>query len=353
MKICYINLLGYGLLDREYAQKQPYGGAEVAMHTDAHELAKDNGFEVHILAQADKEQKYARDNVTMWTFRGNIRVARIAPRLKYYLSIWKKMKEINADTYLYRGATGEIYFLIGIFCALYKKKCIHVLGIVPPKFPFGPIRYLRWKLLLQAGLQLTDAIVALACEQIPKLRASLRGRIKVIYTGKKIAAERRTKRSYFLWVGRERPEKRPRILAKIAEEMPENRFVMIGTTVPDPPKNLKCIKEVPNEQMNKHYSNAIATISTSELEGFSNVYLESWNNGTPVIALEVDTDSAIKKHDLGYHSGTAEQLIIDIKKIQDKKVWLRKSQNASRYIRENHDLKKQTEKYKQLFRELI
>jgi len=351
MKICYVNLDGYGLLNEKF--KQPYGGAEVALNTDAHELAKDSQFDVHLLVNADEEQTFRKNRLTVWMLKGtqhNTTLGTIATCVRKF---WKKLSQINADVYLMRAGAGELYLLTALFCKTNGKKYVQTLGILPQKHAYNGIaKFARWSVAIKTALRMADAIIALSHDQIEQLRPLLRKKTQVIYTGKRLTGRKHPKRKYFLWAGRGRQEKRALFFAQLAEKLADKRFVMIGTMLSNPPKNLQCIKEVPNEQMNKYYSNAIATISMSELEGFSNVYLESWNNGTPVIALEVDTDSAIKKHNLGYHSGTIEQLITDIKKIQHKKVWLRKSQNSSRYVRENHDLKKQIEKYKQLFREL-
>jgi glycosyltransferase involved in cell wall biosynthesis len=46
-------------------------------------------------------------------------------------------------------------------------------------------------------------------------------------------------------------------------------------------------------------SNAKALINTSDYEGFSNVFLEAWATGVPVISLNVNPDNIIKKFNLG------------------------------------------------------
>lgn len=355
MKICYINLTGYGLLDSKYAQGNPYGGAEVAVLTDARELATDKEFEVHLISHAENEQQFIKNNVTVWTFTGNSTDKRIGEYAKYCTRLWKKLKEINADIYVYRVAPGEIYFLIGLFCRLYRKKCVHILGTVPPRKLkcFKPVRYLRWILLLQLGLQLTHKLVALAQDQVLKLQPSLRKKVSVIYTGKKILKNKKTKRKYFLWVGRARPEKRPELLTRLAEKMPEKKFIVIGTSNMGFPKNVHCIPEVQNKNMDTYYSRAIATVSTSESEGFSNAYIESWKNGTPVIALTVDTDETICKHNLGFHSHTFEQLVRDVRRaIANQKKWNIQSRNARAYVQAHHDITRQINEYKKLFRSL-
>ena len=51
--------------------------------------------------------------------------------------------------------------------------------------------------------------------------------------------------------------------------------------------------------MLKLISKSDALISTSEAEGFPNVFIESWYLGKPVISLHVDPSDIIKSNNLG------------------------------------------------------
>ena len=59
----------------------------------------------------------------------------------------------------------------------------------------------------------------------------------------------------------------------------------------------------------KLISKSDALISTSEAEGFPNVFIESWYLGKPVISLHVDPSDIIKSNNLGYFANS------DIKKM--------------------------------------
>jgi glycosyltransferase involved in cell wall biosynthesis len=357
MKVCYISAEGYGLFDEKYTAVKNYSGSEIGIHTDAIELAKDSDFDVHILLEYEKEITLKRNNTKVWTMDGSFKDKKPLSFIKYRMNFWNKIKEINADIYVQRAAPGEIYFLTSMFCKLYGKKYVQVLGVTTKKnvriTEIG--RFIRWNVFGSAALRLADAIIAISRDQLPELSKNNQRKTHVLYTGKylcdKIAG--RQQRKYILWVGSSRPEKRQELFIKLAERIPDNKFVMIRGNVSKLPKNLQLISAVPHKDIDKYYSKAIATVSTSALDWNSHAYLESWNNGTPVVALTIDSDESICKYKTGFHSRTFEQLVKDVKKIlNDNKLWKRLSKNSVEYAEKNHDVRKQIEKYKELFRKI-
>ncbi len=359
MKVCYINPAGYGLLKQSYVKKQSYAGAEAAMFDDAVELAKDKQFEMHLLVDADETRQFKHGNINVWTIDGSFTDNRTL--FSYRAAFWRKLKEINADIYVQRASLGELYLLTGLFCRLHRKKYVHIIsearGSMPSKLRNPSIfGILRWILLPKAALKLADALVALSYYQLGELTPTLRRKTKVIYNGKQPASKAAPfeKRKYILWAGRNHPVKRPELLLKLAQQLPKEKIVMavMGTPPQNVPPNVTVLNNVPKEKMNMHFASAKVLVHTSLSEGFGNVYIEAWNNGTPVVTT-ADTDERICRHNLGYHSRNFEQLVRDVKKATtSKKTWKKQSSNARTYVSEYHDATRQTNKYKELFRSL-
>jgi glycosyltransferase involved in cell wall biosynthesis len=112
-------------------------------------------------------------------------------------------------------------------------------------------------------------------------------------------------REYFIWVGRIEPFKRLELLFQLSKILTEEKFVVIGSVNYKSEYTSKCvekIKSIPNikyyefispYEINTFYQKARGLICTSLYEGFSNTFLEAFNNGTPVYTFGVDPDKII------------------------------------------------------------
>ncbi len=358
-KICYINHSGYGLFNKAYAGIHAYAGAETALFEEATELAKDRAFDVHMLVEADTNEVEKYGSITVWTMPWNYEqshrtiahfLTRPLPVIRYQHTLWEKLRQIDADVYVHRSAFAEIRFSAASFCKINNKKYVYVVPGKPKSWlPLHkPFSFARRVVCDRASMQLADCVVCLAYDQLPHLPPRVRRKARVIYTGKELRKKKKYPRTFFLFVGRNAIIKRPDLFVKLAKKLPEEQFVMICRYDKPVPKNVKLLKFVPHEKIDEYYSRAIALVSMSTEEGFGNVYIEAWRQGTPVIALTTDIDENICRHQLGYHSQTFEQLIIDAKKI--KTTWKQLSKNCSRYFKKNHDITKQIEKYKLLLK---
>ncbi|MEZ6066666.1 MAG: glycosyltransferase [Planctomycetaceae bacterium] len=105
---------------------------------------------------------------------------------------------------------------------------------------------------------------------------------------------------YVLWVGRaEALHKRPQLCIALAEQCPALTFVMVlnprDSAVEElvrraAPGNVRIMRQVPFEQMPALFRQASVFLSTSSLEGFPNVFLQSAVSGVPIVSLEVGAE---------------------------------------------------------------
>jgi glycosyltransferase involved in cell wall biosynthesis len=132
---------------------------------------------------------------------------------------------------------------------------------------------------------------------------------------------------YVAWVGMLGQLKRPDILIDIARRTPAVQYVVCGgpTTFWSPPgyaarmmddlratANIRYLGQVPPDEAQQIIADSALLLSTSDVEGFPNTFLQAWSSGTPVVSLTVDPDRIIERHGLGAVSGTMERAIAEI-----------------------------------------
>src|SRR5262249_9839659 len=114
-----------------------------------------------------------------------------------------------------------------------------------------------------------------------------------------------------LWVGNLRPLKRPDKLLELARRLPAARIHMVGGPYTGSEALYESVKReaaslpnvtfhghVPPSQIAALYERARMLVSTSEIEGFPNIYLQAWAHGAPVVAF-LDPDRMIARNGLG------------------------------------------------------
>ena len=153
-----------------------------------------------------------------------------------------------------------------------------------------------------------------------------------------------------LWIGRSEPVfKRPEILLKIAQQLPEYRFLMIlnninseyfNKIVKAKTGNVEIFEYVDPKEAERIYSNSNILLSTSSNEGFPNIFLHAISHGIPIISLEVDPDGIFSRHGCGLNCngdiGLAVQSIKTL--INDKHKREEIVKNAYNYAQKNHSI---------------
>ncbi|MCP4050821.1 MAG: glycosyltransferase family 4 protein [bacterium] len=161
------------------------------------------------------------------------------------------------------------------------------------------------------------------------------------------------KKKFFLWVGRMVPLKRLELLIETAGKMPSENFVVIApyTTrnkyvddiirMMSDQENIIYHRFVKRSLINNFYMEAKGLISTSTHEGFSNTFLEAWNNSVPVYTLGIDPDNLIKNAHgkLGAVFSSVDELVKSI----NRRVIHKDPEFMNKYITDNHGIDKNVE----------
>jgi len=123
----------------------------------------------------------------------------------------------------------------------------------------------------------------------------------------------RAERRYVAWLGVFRDGKNLPMLFRIAQELPAVKFRVAGMPDRDVDQstldavnglrhlpNVELVGYVRRAEVQQFLSEATMLLSTSDFEGFSNVFLEALAVGTPVVTRrQVDPDSIVVRHNLG------------------------------------------------------
>jgi glycosyltransferase involved in cell wall biosynthesis len=91
---------------------------------------------------------------------------------------------------------------------------------------------------------------------------------------------------------------------------------------------LKKIRRLPNmeyrgelsiDQVNALLQKSHILVNTSDYEGFPNTYIQAWMRKVPVVALNSDPDDFIKTQEIGFHSKTFKQMVLDVRSLLENK----------------------------------
>ena len=147
----------------------------------------------------------------------------------------------------------------------------------------------------------------------------------------------------FIYVGRLDKRKGFPEFFKIVTEMPSQTFKIVGR--PDDKtsrfyfeqlkgfKNVKLLGWLNHSETIKEIANSKALISTSPMEGFPNVFIESWSCGIPVFSLFFDP-GVIEKEKLGkVFKGNIAELVSTMNQPIDSSEY---SKNCRNYVLQNH-----------------
>ena len=206
------------------------------------------------------------------------------------------------------------------------------LDVQPRRFTFHRSQYWR---LYAWGLSRTDRIFVQHTGQLSGLcprwraKASVLPKVCVFASNDGGAPPLRShsgRAKYVAWVGRLIELKRPDRLLKIAVAAPDIQFVVCGGSGQAgsdyearlveslrTAANITYLGQVPPDKAQQIIDHAALLLSTSDVEGFPNTFVQAWSSGTPIVSLTVDPDDIIKRFRLGAVSGDSNRAIEDMR----------------------------------------
>src|SRR5688500_5319513 len=281
------------------------------------------------------------------------------PRLS---TMWRRLKEVDADIYYYRSAAMWLGVLTE-FCRRPGKRAVYAGASDKDFVPGvgGQMRYARDRWLYRRGLAAADAIVAQNAAQRADCKRH-HGRDAVVIPSCYELPQRTAfnEKDLVLWVGTMHSGKRPELLLELAARLPKLRFVMIGGPSGQDPACYARIKQraaqlanveftgfLPLAQAEPWFDRARVVVNTSVYEGMPNVFLQAWARGVPTVAT---VDVGVPAHRVaGDVGGLARELRL---LTENPSLWESAGRACRKYFERNHSSDEVLTRYARLFASL-
>ena len=172
-----------------------------------------------------------------------------------------------------------------------------------------------------------------------------------------------------LWIANIKPLKQPELFMDLACQFKEDdsvSFIMMGRSATGNYQaklekrmqrlsSLEYKGELPIDEVDDLLRESHVFVNTSLYEGGPpNTFIQAWMREVPTVSLNVDPDDMIKKNKLGFHSGSFEQMVKDVRfLIENKKVRGEMGRNARKYALREYDIEKNIPKYVELFERMV
>lgn len=361
--VCFVAPYAWPVLSGD-ARSGVMGGAEVQQAALARLFAA-HGYRVTMICQDFGQPDRAEvDGVVVrkvFAPSQGVPVLRfVHPRLT---TMWRMLKEVDADIYYYRSASMWVGVLEA-FCRRRGKRLVYA-GAADPDFApdiGGQIRFARDRWLYRRGLAGAHAIVAQNAAQAASLRAHY-GReavqIPSCYAPPPAAAG--ATRDTVLWVSMLRPQKRPELFLELARRFPAWRFAMVGgpdlgdrgfySSIERQARalpNLAFAGFLPLAEAEKWFDRARVFVNTSVYEGMPNTFLQAWSRGVPTLSfVDVGTPVNRRVRDLDAMAAALEPLL------GSAAAWGEASAACREHFARTHSREEVMARYAGLFDELM
>lgn len=273
-------------------------------------------------------------------------------------TIMKALLSVEADIYYVRGSS-FILALVVYAARLRKRKVVfcgaYDLDFIPDKVTLPSLRD-KWMYLW--ALKRVDAVIAQNEVQHKLVHDHFGLRADKIHNCYPAVAERSAFCPEALWAGNFRDTKNPESYLKLAENIPEFQFNMIGgkpgqrdyAKIEEAARrigNLRFLGFQPLQETEKLFGRVKLFVNTSEYEGFPNTFLQAWAHGVPVISF-VDPDNLVSRHRLGLVVKNLHEMIDGARAILNGEVAF-DGDRIRTYFSENHLVGKIVDQYEALF----
>ena len=368
-RVCFVGLGNLPVLAREYADRRA-GGAELQQTLLARALAG-RGWPVSmIVADYGQADGAAWDGVkTYKAYRPGAGI----PVIRFVHPRWTRlhaaMRRADADIYYTSCAGGHLAQVL-LFARPRGRKVVFRVASDSDCDPRALlVEHWRDRKLYAWGLKRADLVLAQTSAQQQALERNFAVSSVVVdplfeTAGRRLPFEARD--IDVLWIGNLRPLKRPQLLLEVAARLPQINFHLIGGPLPGTEAFFEQVRRraasLPNvtfhgfvaqHRIGDYVERARVLVSTSEIEGFPNTYLQAWSRGTPVVAF-IDPQQLIGKLGLGVVVGDVETLRAGVAKlVGEPEVWHAASAQSRRYIDGRADMQQTVGAYTEALSGLI
>lgn len=363
IKVCFVQGDGYAVFNPESGAK--IGGAEVDLFNISTELAKDKNYKVYFLV-ADYLQKDLEIYNGVYVVKGYSKEKSVKNYIMTLVKFYRTIARIDADIYLTANLSKYVG-LTNFFCRLFNKIHIHRTehqNQVNKSYILKKIRKRSTKyLLFFLGFIKVDHIVVQNEEDRINLKKTYNFPSTVIKNSYLIKKKIDQNKSIILWVARGEKWKRPEVFIQLANEFPNEKFVMIMPSGNNQQffnsikseakklKNLEFIPGVPFSKVESYYNRAKIFVNTSISEGFPNSFNQSMNASTPILSLNINPDNFIVKNKVGiYCNDNFSVLKSGLNQLlNDRDLWKNFSENAYKYVYNEMNIEKTIKLWKKIF----
>lgn len=178
------------------------------------------------------------------------------------------------------------------------------------KYENAWLRWIRWW-----GIKESTVLIAQSNEQFERAKRDFSKRVSVVPNITLLPAvisDHAKETGFVFWCGNDHQNKRPEVFIELASVLPSRKFVMAMNgdtsseryqTIRDAAQrisNIKFLGSVPPTHIDQWFAGAAIYVNTSIREGFPNTFLQSWQQGHPVVSINIDPNRNIEKERLGY-----------------------------------------------------
>lgn len=323
------------------------GGAELQMAELGRTLAERGMRVCHVLFEHEGLPT-SRDGVDVVTqpadeFEDNL--------VWYSRSIVRALRAADAHVYVQRTAGFETG-VVAAFARARGRRFVFSSSSTTDMLPKPPLPTWASRLSFRTGLRLADEVVVQTAEQHVQASATLGRPPRLIRSFCRSGAPEDGSREAFLWIGGLIDYKDPLAYVRLAEQVPEARFWMIGTSRGEAwqslsdevheaarrLENFELLEPRSRARLTDLYRQAVAVVNTSHFEGFPNTFMEGWAAGAAALSLNVDPDGVIERHGLGVAAAGEEERLAEGARM----LWSARGDSphalaTRRYLAEHHD----------------
>ena len=348
--VCFVGLGNLPVLAPEYSS-QPAGGEELQHTLLARALAR-RGWRVSMVVL-----DHGQPDGAIWDGIRTLKAYRPdegIPGVRFLHPRWTKLQSAlqraDADVY-YTSCAGAQLAQVVLFA---RRRGAKVLFRVASDSDCDPrsllVRYWRDRQLYRWGLARADLVLVQTPPQQRALARNFGRHSRVLGpvvepAGRRPAFHERDIDA--LWVANLRALKRPQLFLEAAARLPKINFHLVGARAPREEavyeeararaqslQNVTFHGFVPQHRVGAFFERARIHVSTSEVDGFPNTFLQAWSRGTPVVTF-VDPARIVSSYGMGAAVHDVEELDAAIARLtRDAAQWQAASSSSTRYFDE-------------------